>query len=108
LYNLIAAGITRLVEQLYYIYILASKRGGRLYVGVTNDLLRRVSEHKTKAISSYTAKYQIQTLVYFESVTDPLSAISREKQLKHWKRDWKIDLIEQGNPSWQDLYDSLV
>ena len=87
----------------YYVYILASKRNGTLYIGVTNDLLKRVSEHKLDLFEGFTKKYQVHTLVYFEEFEDIKTAIEREKRLKKWKRKWKLDLIEEKNPEWQDL-----
>ena len=87
----------------FYVYILASKRNGTLYVGVTNNLLKRIYEHKNKLIDGFTKKYDIYKLVYYEKTNDIHSAISREKQLKKWNRDWKIQLIEKQNPTWQDL-----
>ena len=91
----------------YYVYIVASRRDGATYVGITNDLVRRVYEHRQKAVRSFTSKYNITQLVWFETYDDPVSAISREKQLKKWKRDWKARLIEAENPQWLDLYDSV-
>ena len=91
----------------YYVYILASRRDGATYVGITNDLIRRVYEHRQKAVASYASKYNITKLVWFEVYDDPTSAISREKELKKWKRAWKARLIEEKNPSWDDLYDSI-
>jgi putative endonuclease len=91
----------------YYVYILASRRDGAIYVGVTNDLVRRVYEHRTKAVPGFTSKYDITRLVWFEIYDDPISAISREKELKKWKRAWKIQLIEVQNPGWEDLYESI-
>jgi putative endonuclease len=88
----------------YYVYILASRRNGTLYIGVTSDLVRRVHEHKSGAVAGFTKKYGIHLLVYFEQSQDAQSAIRREKQMKEWKRDWKIDLIEDQNPEWIDLY----
>ncbi|WP_338829493.1 GIY-YIG nuclease family protein [Bradyrhizobium sp. 27S5] len=88
----------------YYIYILASRLGGTLYIGVTNDLIRRVGEHRLKLIESFTEKYDVVKLVYFEQFDDPESAIHREKRLKKWPRAWKISLIEKDNPDWNDLY----
>ena len=88
----------------YYVYILASKIGGTLYIGVTNDLIRRVAEHKLKLIESFTKEYDVVKLVYFEQFDDPENAIKREKRLKKWKRAWKIALIEKDNPDWNDLY----
>ncbi len=92
---------------MYYIYILASQRNGTLYVGVTSDLIKRVHQHKNKNHDSFTKKYRVSKLVYYEEIEDIHSAIAREKQLKAWKRDWKIALIEKKNPTWQDLYESL-
>jgi len=91
----------------YYVYILASRRDGAIYVGITNDLVRRVYEHRIKAVPGFTAKYNITRLVWFEVYDDPISAISREKELKKWKRDWKVQLIEVENPNWNDLYESI-
>ena len=92
----------------YYVYILASRIGGTLYIGVTNDLIRRVSEHKLKLIESFTKDYDVVRLVYFEQFDDPENAIKREKRLKKWKRDWKIALIEKDNPDWNDLYPEIA
>ena len=91
----------------FYIYILASKRKGTLYVGITNHLLRRVYEHKNNIIKGFSEKYKTHLLVYFESFTFVDSAIRREKQLKWWKRNWKIKLIESDNPEWKDLSHEL-
>jgi putative endonuclease len=88
----------------YYVYILASRRHGTLYLGVTNDLVRRVHEHKTKAARGFTSRYGVDRLVWFEIYEDPISAITREKDIKKWRRDWKIRLIEEGNPDWLDQY----
>jgi putative endonuclease len=88
----------------YYVYILASKKHGTLYVGVTNDLVRRVYEHKTKAVPGFTTRYGVDKLVLFEIYDDAASAIAREKELKKWRRDWKTRLIEEQNPNWDDLY----
>jgi len=93
---------------MYYVYLLASGKHGTLYVGVTNDLVRRVYEHKTKAVPGFTSRYEVDRLVWFESYDDPSTAISREKELKKWRRDWKITLIEDANPDWTDLYSSIV
>jgi putative endonuclease len=90
------------------VYILASKRNGTLYIGVTSDLIKRVWEHKNDLVEGYTKQYGVHQLVYFEMHEDMESAIQREKQLKKWNRDWKIDLIEKDNLEWADLYDSLV
>jgi putative endonuclease len=91
----------------YYVYILASRRDGAIYVGITSDLIRRVHEHRVKAVPGFTAKYNITRLVWFETYDDPISAISREKELKKWKRAWKTQLIEKANPNWDDLYESI-
>ncbi|MBI5264134.1 MAG: GIY-YIG nuclease family protein [Bradyrhizobium sp.] len=91
----------------YDVYILASRRDGAIYVGVTNDIIRRIFEHRSKAVSGFTSKYNITRLVWFEIYNDPVSAITREKELKKWKRAWKTKLIEKNNPNWDDLYDSI-
>ncbi|MET4259597.1 putative endonuclease [Bradyrhizobium sp. S3.12.5] len=92
----------------YYVYILASRIGGTLYIGVTNDLIRRVAEHKSKLIESFTEKYDVARLVYFEQFDDPENAIKREKRLKKWNRAWKVRLIETNNPNWDDLYSGIA
>ena len=92
----------------YYVYLLASGRHGTLYLGVTNDLIRRIYEHRTKAVPGFTSRYGVNRLVWFESYGDPVSAITREKQIKKWRRDWKIALIERDNPDWADLYDAIA
>jgi putative endonuclease len=92
----------------YYVYILASRRNGTLYIGVTNDLVRRVYDHKTRTIEGFTEKYGVHTLVYYEPYTDVYDALTREKRLKKWKRQWKIDLIEGTNPGWKDLYSQIL
>jgi len=92
----------------YYVYILASQRNGTLYVGMTNDLARRCYEHKHGMVEGFTKKYQVHTLVYYEAHNDVSEAIKREKQLKKWNRSWKIRLIEEKNPEWMELYDSIV
>jgi putative endonuclease len=92
----------------FYVYILASRNHGTLYIGVTNDIVRRVHEHKLKLVRGFSAKYGVDKLVYFEIFDDPTSAITREKQLKKWHRDWKLSLIESKNPGWVDLSATLV
>jgi len=92
----------------YYVYMLASKKNGVLYIGVTNDLIRRVYEHKTNAVKSFTSRYNVHLLVWFEIYDDPLTAITREKELKKWRRDWKVALIEANNAEWHDLYGSIL
>jgi len=92
----------------YYVYMLASKRNGTLYIGVTSNLMRRVWEHKEKVADGFTKKYGVDKLVYVEHFLDPENAIKREKRLKKYKRQWKINLIERDNPQWKDLYDIFV
>jgi len=92
----------------YYVYILASKRNGTLYIGVTRDLSKRVYEHKQGLVEGFTKKYNVHRLVYFETTGDINEAIHREKCLKKWNRSWKIRLIEENNPDWKDLYASLI
>jgi putative endonuclease len=92
----------------YYVYVMANKRNGTIYVGVTSDLLKRVFQHKQNLVDGFTKKYNIHQLVYFEVSDDIQSAIAREKQLKNWKRLWKLKLIETINPEWEDLYDQIV
>jgi putative endonuclease len=91
----------------FYVYILANL-GGTLYIGVTNDLVRRVYEHREKQVESFTKKYGVDKLVYFEQFDDAENAIKREKRLKRWNRAWKIRLIEEHNPNWDDLYPSIA
>jgi putative endonuclease len=92
----------------YWVYMLASGKYGTLYIGVTNDLIRRVYEHKNKLVPGFTARYGVDRLVWFECYDDPATAIVREKELKKWRRDWKIELIEQGNPDWLDRYAAIT
>ncbi len=95
------------MEKKYYIYILASKRNGTLYIGFTSNLLKRVWQHKNKIVSGFTSEYSVDCLVYFEQYQDVQDAIGREKQLKKWNRDWKLELIEKNNPRWRDLYEDI-
>jgi len=95
------------IKNQYYIYILANKRNGTLYIGVTSNLVKRVYEHKNNIIEGFTKKYNIHKLVYYETTNDIESVIRREKQLKKWNRKWKINLIENSNPEWIDLYFGL-
>lgn len=92
----------------YYVYILASKKYGSLYVGVTNNLIKRIYEHKNDLVKSFTSNYQIHTLVYYEEHSDINEAIQREKRIKAWNRKWKIELIEKDNFDWRDLYYDLL
>ena len=88
----------------FYVYLLASAKHGTLYLGVTNDLVRRIYEHKNKLIPGFTTRYGVTLLVWYECYDDAITAIMREKQIKKWRRDWKIRLIEESNPEWGDLY----
>ena len=90
------------------VYILASRRYGALYIGVTSNLRRRVWEHKQGSPGTHTERYGVQKLVYYELCADMLAAIRREKQLKKWKRSWKIRLLAQFNPAWRDLYSDIL
>ncbi|MCK1638199.1 GIY-YIG nuclease family protein [Bradyrhizobium sp. 157] len=92
----------------YYVYILASRIGGTLYIGVTNDLIRRIGEHKLKVAESFTKKHEVTRLVYFGIFDQIEYAIQREKRLKKWPRAWKISLIEKQNPDWIDLYPEIA
>jgi putative endonuclease len=92
----------------YYVYIMASYRNGTLYIGITNDLVKRVWEHRNDVTDGFTKKYQVHTLVYYESTTDVESAIKREKQMKAWRRQWKLNVINDRNPEWKDLYKETV
>ena len=94
-------------ERTYTVYILASRRNGTLYVGVTNNLGRRAYQHRTGSGSQFTAKYSVKMLVWYEHYNDVNEAIAREKQLKKWERKWKLALIEAFNPEWADLYERL-
>jgi len=92
----------------YYVYILSSKRNGTLYIGVTDNLVKRVYEHKNDLVPGFTQKYKVHRLVCYESGTDINEMLIREKQLKKWKRKWKIELIEKMNPEWRDLYYDII
>src|ERR1043166_3894930 len=96
------------VERYFWVYIPASRIGGTLYIGVTNDLVRRIYEHRSNLVPGFTSQYGVHKLVYYEPYSDIESAIRREKRLKKWKRAWKIQLIEQTNPNWDDLYPSIA
>ncbi|MDD2450539.1 GIY-YIG nuclease family protein [Sulfurovum sp.] len=91
-----------------YIYILTNKKDGTLYIGVTSELAKRVHEHKTKVVSGFSKQYNLDKLVYYEILDSIEEAIKREKQLKNWHRQWKVELIENKNPEWNDLYESIV
>ena len=92
----------------YFVYILASKRNGTLYIGITRNLVKRVYEHKHNKVEGFTEKYEVHRLVWYEDCGDVREAITKEKQLKKWNRKWKLALIEKTNPEWQDLYDELT
>lgn len=94
-------------DKQYYVYILTNKSNNVFYIGVTNNLIRRLFEHKNKLVEGFTKKYNLTKLVYFEVTNDVRSAISREKQLKNWHREWKINLINQSNPGWKDLSEQM-
>ncbi|MEI9803313.1 MAG: GIY-YIG nuclease family protein [Pseudolabrys sp.] len=93
---------------MFYVYLLASRKQGTLYLGVTKDLVRRTYEHKEKVLPGFTSRYDIRRLVWFEVYDDPTNAIEREKEIKKWRRAWKINLIEKGNPDWKDLYPDIT
>jgi putative endonuclease len=92
----------------YYVYILTNKPRGTLYVGVTNDLVRRIYEHREGAVSGFTKTYGLKQLVHFEQYDAPAVAIQREKNIKHWPRAWKLDLVNSSNPKWRDLYSNIT
>jgi putative endonuclease len=92
----------------FFVYILANRRNGTLYIGMTDDLARRVEQHRTNAVRGFTNTYGVKTLVWFEVHETRESAFQRERQLKKWNRIWKLELIERGNPTWRDLADELV
>ncbi|MDO8980926.1 MAG: GIY-YIG nuclease family protein [Afipia sp.] len=92
----------------YYVYLLASKKNGTLYLGVTSNIVRRGFEHRTKVIDGFTKRYDVDKLVWLEIYDDAIGAITREKELKKWRRAWKIRLIEESNPEWIDLYPEIA
>ena len=93
---------------MYCVYIMASRRHGTLYIGVTSNLLGRVYQHKAGVVAGFTLRYHVHLLVWFECYDDALAAIAREKELKKWRREWKVNLIEKENPEWVDLYETLA
>src|SRR5215510_3054482 len=95
-------------DRSYWVYLLASRRHGTLYVGVTNSLERRIAEHKASKVPGFTAKYAVDRLVWFRGFGEVTEAIAFEKRLKRWRREWKINLIEAENPGWHDLYVSMM
>jgi putative endonuclease len=96
------------MKKTYYVYILSSRRNGTLYIGVTNDLERRLYEHRNNLVEGFSKKYGVHHLVYYESAEDVNAALQREKQFKRWTRKWKIELIEKVNPEWRDLTDDFI
>ncbi|MDR1123107.1 MAG: GIY-YIG nuclease family protein [Elusimicrobiota bacterium] len=92
----------------YYIYIITNYTNTTLYIGTTNNLIRRIYEHKNKSVEGFSSKYNLKKLVYYEVFQDISKAIEREKQLKNWNRDWKVKLIENTNPEWKDLHDEIM
>jgi putative endonuclease len=96
------------MSKTYYVYILSSKRNGTLYIGSTSNLVKRVWQHKKKAMKGFTEKYDVNMLVYFELTEDSNTMVVRERQLKKWKREWKIRLIEEKNPEWKDLFEEIL
>ncbi len=96
------------MQKLFFVYILTSRPNGTLYTGITSNLIKRTWEHKNKVTEGFTKQYDINTLVYYEHFLDPENAINREKRLKKYNRQWKIDLIENMNPNWKDLYEDLI
>jgi putative endonuclease len=92
----------------YFVYILTNKPRGTLYIGITNDLVRRIHEHREGLVPGFTKRYGLRQLVYFERYDDPNSAIQREKNIKHWSRAWKLDLITGANPQWRDSYADIA
>jgi len=96
------------LKRQFYVYIMASRRNGTLYVGVTSNLAQRIQWHKDGQVEGFTSKYNVKTLVYFEVHDSTESAITREKQIKKWNRSWKLNLIERHNPQWRDLGDEIA
>ena len=94
--------------RIFHVYIITNRKDGTLYVGVTSDLVKRVYEHRTGAVAGFTQRYKLKKLVYFEEHETVRLAIQREKNLKHWPREWKVDLIENDNPDWGDLFDGIA
>ena len=92
----------------YWVYVLANSKRGTLYVGVTNNLVRRVFQHREREIRGFTSRYAVTRLVHYERYDDPRTAFQREKNLKHWSRECEVALIERGNPDWRDLYDDIT
>jgi putative endonuclease len=102
------SGDPKIMTKQYCVYILSSKPYGTLYIGITSNLVKRVWEHKNKFVEGFTKKYCVDKLVYYEICSDPETAIKREKRLKRYPRQWKINLIEKENPEWLDLYEKIL
>ena len=96
------------MEKLFCVYMMASRRRGTIYIGVTSNLVKRVWEHREGVVEGFTKQYNVKRLVWYEVHEDPVEAIAREKRLKEWRRSWKIDLIEEKNPYWRDLYQAII
>ncbi|MFH0771907.1 MAG: GIY-YIG nuclease family protein [Candidatus Omnitrophota bacterium] len=96
------------MEKRYYVYILANHKNGTLYIGITSNIIKRIWEHKDKAVKGFTSRYGVDKLVYLEEFSDPENAIRREKRLKKYSRQWKLNLIERQNSNWDDLYENFV
>ncbi len=96
------------MQRQYFVYLLASAPYGTLYVGITNDVLRRVWEYRNDLVEAFSREYQTHRLVWYEIHESPYAAITREKSIKRWRRDWKVNLIQRMNPEWRDLYESLT
>jgi putative endonuclease len=92
----------------FYVYIMASKRNGTLYVGVTSNLVKRAYEHRSGSADGFTKRYGVKELVYYEGHKNAAAAITREKQIKAWQRKWKLELIKKFNPTWNDLYETII
>jgi len=99
--------MTNKIDKHYYVYIMANKRNGTIYTGLTNDLIRRVDEHRSDAFPGFSKRYQTHMLVYFEETGNIDSALNYEKRVKKWTRRWKIELIQATNPEWKDLWDEI-
>ena len=96
------------MDKIFAVYILASSRNGTLYTGITSNLIKRVWEHREGVVDGFTKEYGVKTLVWYELTENPEAAITREKQIKAWKRGWKLKLIEERNPEWRDLYQDII
>ena len=100
--------VSRRTMKNYYVYILSSEQNGTIYTGVTSDIVKRVYEHRNGVVEGFTKKYGVHNLVWFETHNSAVTAINRERQIKKWKRAWKLNLIEEQNPQWTDLYENIL